>query len=186
MSNTNIDKPTGIFKSVCPDETPSTNTEGKCEKITQCCSYANSCPDGTPSTNTPCCSYTNSCPDRESNPVSKRKMRPPDSGVSQVFSQLFSSLIGSGDQKGDQKGKGKGINGDTLAVWENMIHNLSKKSSTDDTSSDTSSETDTSSEDGDYSDEEEKSTDPRWKAMNKLMESHYNITRAIVSLVRSD
>ena len=129
--------------------------------------------------------------DSKSSGSSKRKMLPPgaarrESGVPQLdhlFSQLFSSVLGRGPES-----EGEDSPPNPLAAWESMMRQNPRMSQSESHSDD---ETD-SEDDGDHSDHDDcdheegqvEHFDPRWESINKLIESHVNLTRAVSDLTR--
>jgi len=128
--------------------------------------------------------------DSKSSSPSKRKMRPPgETGspgvpqLDQLFSQLFSSVLGNDDSPSNP-----------LAAWESMMRKnprISQSSqSSDNSDEDTDEDSDDDGEHGENCDHEECQTDnaeqfdPRWDTINKLIESHVNLTRAVSDLTR--
>jgi hypothetical protein len=113
--------------------------------------------------------------------------------LDQLFSQLFSSVLGNDDSPSNP-----------LAAWESMIRKnprISQSSDNNDEDTDDDSDEDdgdySDEDDGDYSDEDGENcdneecqtdnaeqVDPRWDTINKLIESHVKLTRAVSDLTR--
>lgn len=132
------------------------------------------------------------CPERPK----KRRMRPPGSGSRPPFDRLFSNLLNNviGDVS-----NGKGSS-NPMSQWEHMLKNnpnLSRKDDDDETDSEDSEHTDTENENASENEERDKGDecehpechghdDRRWEVLNRLLESHLNLTRSVVELTRRD
>jgi hypothetical protein len=130
------------------------------------------CPDGV-------------CPMPVKNSI-KRKMRPPESidqedvsvpQLDKLFSQLFGSLPGGSS--------------DPMAVLDSIMkgntNSVKEDEDADDSDDDDSDDDDSEDEDSDDEDSEDEDCrrsrlDKRWDTINKLVESHVNISRAVADL----
>lgn len=195
MSTTKNDVPQDLSQSFCDTDTCRDGTNCSAANVTfNCCSDGTECPDETKCSDGVCPMPKKSDDSKSSSP-SKRKMRPPgETGspgvpqLDQLFSQLFSSVLGNDDSPSNP-----------LAAWESMIRKNPRISQSSD-NSDEDTDEDSDEDDRDYSDEdgehgencdrEECQTDnaeqfdPRWDTINKLIESHVNLTRAVSDLTR--
>lgn len=102
--------------------------------------------------------------------IKTRKMRSPDEINSAVFKKLFANLFNN-----------------DISTLKPDDGKLSDKNDTDSESdSDSDSEYDDVDEGNDSCDHIEchLSSDPRWKALNKLLKSHVILTRSVADLVR--
>uniref|UniRef100_A0A6C0JMM1 Uncharacterized protein n=1 Tax=viral metagenome TaxID=1070528 RepID=A0A6C0JMM1_9ZZZZ len=189
MSTTKNDVPQDLSQSFCDTDTCPDGATCSAANVTfNCCSDGTKCPGGV-------CPMPKKSDDSKSSSPSKRKMRPPgETGspgipqLDQLFSQLFSSVLGNDDSPSNP-----------LTAWESMMRKNPRISQSSD-SSDEDTDEDSDDDDGDYSDEdcehgenydnEECQTDnaeqfdPRWDIINKLIESHVNLTRAVSDLTR--
>ena len=181
MYTTKNDVPQDLSQSFCDTTCSAANV------TFNCCSDGTKCSDGV-------CPMPKKSDDSKSSSPSKRKMRPPgETGspgvpqLDQLFSQVFSSVLGNDDSPSNP-----------LAAWESMMRKNPRISQSSD-NSDENTDTDEDEDEGDYTDEdcehedcdhEECQTDnaeqfdPRWDTINKLIESHVNLTRVVSDLTR--
>jgi hypothetical protein len=114
-------------------------------------------------------------------PKKSRKMRPPNASrgppLNQLFSQLFSSVLG---------GDGDGLPGqgspNPMAALGNMMRQNTRMRDEDEDSDQEEDEGESSSDEDDGN--HDCHVDHRWDTIDKLIESHVNLTRAVSDLIR--